>query len=31
MKQPLAYVHPAAKIASSVVIDPFVTMTRMSR
>ena len=26
MKQPLAYVHPAAKIASSVVIDPFVTI-----
>ena len=24
MKQPLAYVHPAAKIASNVVIDPFV-------
>lgn len=26
MKQPLAYVHPAAKIAQSVVIDPFVTI-----
>lgn len=26
MKQPLAYVHPAAKIASNVVIDPFVTI-----
>ena len=26
MKQPLAYIHPAAKIASSVVIDPFVTI-----
>ena len=26
MKQPLAYVHPAAKIADSVVIDPFVTI-----
>ena len=26
MKQPLAYVHPAAKIAPSVVIDPFVTL-----
>lgn len=26
MKQPLAYVHPAAKIHSSVVIDPFVTI-----
>lgn len=26
MKQPLAYVHPAAKIAPSVVIDPFVTI-----
>lgn len=26
MKQPLAYVHPAAKIALSVVIDPFVTI-----
>lgn len=28
MKQPLAYVHPAAKIADSVVIDPFVTIDR---
>ncbi len=26
MKQPLAYIHPAAKIPSSVVIDPFVTI-----
>ena len=26
MKQPLAYVHPAAKSADSVVIDPFVTI-----
>lgn len=26
MKQPLAYVHPAAKIAPSVVVDPFVTI-----
>lgn len=26
MKQPLAYIHPAAKIAPSVVIDPFVTI-----
>jgi UDP-N-acetylglucosamine acyltransferase len=26
MKQPLAYVHPDAKIAGSVVIDPFVTI-----
>lgn len=26
MKQPLAYIHPAAEIASSVVIDPFVTI-----
>ncbi len=26
MKQPLAYIHPAAKIAQSVVIDPFVTI-----
>lgn len=26
MKQPLAFVHPAAKIAPSVVIDPFVTI-----
>ncbi len=26
MKQPLAYIHPAAKIAPSVAIDPFVTI-----
>ena len=26
MKQPLAYIHPGAKIAPSVVIDPFVTI-----
>lgn len=26
MKQPLAYIHPSAKIAPSVVIDPFVTI-----
>lgn len=26
MKQPLAYINPAAKIASNVVIDPFVTI-----
>ena len=26
MKQPLAYIHPAAKLAPSVVIDPFVTI-----
>lgn len=26
MKQPLAYIHPASKIAPSVVIDPFVTI-----
>ena len=26
MKQPLAYIHPAAKIAHNVVIDPFVTI-----
>ena len=26
MKQPLVYIHPAAKIAPSVVIDPFVTI-----
>lgn len=26
MKQPLAYIHPAAKIHSSVIIDPFVTI-----
>ena len=28
MKQPLAYIHPAAKIDPSVVIDPFVTIHR---
>lgn len=26
MRQPLAYIHPAAKIAPGVVIDPFVTI-----
>jgi len=26
MNQPLAYVHPQAKIASNVVIEPFVTI-----
>lgn len=26
MKQPLAYIHPGAKIAPSVIIDPFVTI-----
>lgn len=26
MKQPLAYIHPAAKIHHSVIIDPFVTI-----
>jgi len=26
MRQPLAYIHPAAKIAPGVVIDPFVTV-----
>lgn len=26
MKQPLAYVHPAAKLAPGVVVDPFVTI-----
>jgi len=26
MKQPLSYIHPAAKIHSSVIIDPFVTI-----
>ncbi len=26
MKQPLAYIHPSAKIAKNVVIDPFVTI-----
>ncbi len=28
MKQPLAYVHPAAKIADNVVIEPFVTIDK---
>jgi len=28
MKQPLAYIHPDAKIAPSVVIDPFVTIDK---
>lgn len=28
MKQPLSYVHPAAKIASNVVIEPFVTIDK---
>jgi UDP-N-acetylglucosamine acyltransferase len=28
MKQPLAYIHPDAKIASTVVIDPFVTIDK---
>ncbi len=28
MKQPLAYVHPDAKIAATVVIDPFVTIDK---
>jgi UDP-N-acetylglucosamine acyltransferase len=28
MKQPLAYIHPDAKIASTVVIDPFVTVDK---
>jgi UDP-N-acetylglucosamine acyltransferase len=26
MSQPLAYIHPNAKIGSNVVIDPFVTI-----
>jgi UDP-N-acetylglucosamine acyltransferase len=26
MKQPLAYVHPDAKVADNVVIEPFVTI-----
>ena len=26
MNQPLAYVHPGAKIANNVVIEPFVTI-----
>jgi UDP-N-acetylglucosamine acyltransferase len=28
MKQPLSYIHPDAKIASNVVIDPFVTVDK---
>ncbi|MEI6752488.1 MAG: acyl-ACP--UDP-N-acetylglucosamine O-acyltransferase [Paludibacter sp.] len=28
MKQPLAYIHPDAKIASTVVVEPFVTIDR---
>lgn len=28
MKQPLAYIHPDAKIASSVVVDPFVSIDK---
>ena len=28
MKQPLAYIHPDAKISSSVVVDPFVTIDK---
>jgi UDP-N-acetylglucosamine acyltransferase len=28
MKQPLAYIHPDAKIASTVVIDPFTTIDK---
>ena len=28
MKQPLAYIHPDAKIASTVVIEPFVTVDK---
>ncbi|MCH5246914.1 MAG: acyl-ACP--UDP-N-acetylglucosamine O-acyltransferase [Muribaculaceae bacterium] len=28
MKQPLAYIHPEAKIASNVTIDPFATIDR---
>ncbi len=28
MKQPLAYVHPDAKIADNVVIEPFVSIDR---
>ena len=26
MKQPLAYIHPSAKIAKNVVIEPFTTI-----
>ena len=28
MKQPLSYIHPAAKIHPSVIIDPFVTIDK---
>ena len=28
MKQPLAYIHPDAKIARNVVIEPFVTIDK---
>ena len=28
MKQPLAYIHPEAKIAPNVVIEPFVTIDK---
>ncbi|HDO06627.1 MAG TPA: acyl-[acyl-carrier-protein]--UDP-N-acetylglucosamine O-acyltransferase, partial [Bacteroidetes bacterium] len=28
MNQPLAYVHPQAKIASNVVIEPFVNIEK---
>ena len=28
MNQPLAYVHPQAKIAANVVIEPFVTIDK---
>ncbi|MGQ9846880.1 MAG: acyl-ACP--UDP-N-acetylglucosamine O-acyltransferase [Bacteroidales bacterium] len=28
MKQPLAYIHPEAKIANNVIIDPFVTIEK---
>ena len=28
MKQPLAYIHPDAKIAPTVVIEPFVTIDK---
>ena len=28
MKQPLAYIHPDAKIANTVVIEPFVTIDK---
>ena len=30
MNQPLAYVHPGAKIAKNVVIEPFTTIKIMS-